>query len=233
MGRAIAADGIGTVARLARSVARRRRPTPRTSASWPPPASTRRPPTTSPPSSRSCSASRPKFGALVGLGPRRRARRHHRRALRHDRPARREDLEGERGRLRQPDQPRAGRGRHRHRHRQRHARSSPTDFTLGGIALGTIVAIVAYHLARALAPGRAASPGRRHAARGRRHGTTATATGSTTSTRTPGDRTATLTAAPTCGPPIQHRGPAPSPVANPCRCTPSLVPADRKAGSVR
>ena len=54
-----------------------------------------------------------------GLDPRRRARRHHRRPLRHDRPARREDLEGERGRLRQPDQPRPDRGRHHHRHRQR------------------------------------------------------------------------------------------------------------------
>ena len=53
------------------------------------------------------------------LRPRRRARRDHRRALRHDRPARRQDLEGERGRLRQPDQPGADRRRHHHRHRQR------------------------------------------------------------------------------------------------------------------
>ena len=57
----------------------------------------------------------PKFGALVVGDPGRRARRHHRRALRHDRPARREDLEGERGRLRQPDQPGADRRRHHHR----------------------------------------------------------------------------------------------------------------------
>ena len=109
-------------ARQRRSAARPPRPTPRTSASWRPPGSTPPPPTTWPPSWRSCSASRPKFGALVGLDPGRRARRHHRRALRHDRPARREDLEGERGRLRQPDQPGADRRRHHHRHRQRHAR---------------------------------------------------------------------------------------------------------------
>ena len=55
------------------------------------------------------------------VDPGRRPRRHHRRALRHDRPARRQDLEGERGRLRQPDQPRAGRRGHHHRHRRRHA----------------------------------------------------------------------------------------------------------------
>src|SRR3954454_23826212 len=51
--------------------------------------------------------------------PGRRARRDHRRPLRDDRPARREDLEGEPGRLREPDQSgAAGRGHH-HRHRQR------------------------------------------------------------------------------------------------------------------
>ena len=49
----------------------------------------------------------PEVRRARGLDPRWRARRHHRRALRDDRPARREDLEGERGRLRQPDQPRA------------------------------------------------------------------------------------------------------------------------------
>jgi hypothetical protein len=59
----------------------------------------------------------PKFGALVSSVPGRRPRRHHRGPLRHDRPARRQDLEGERRRLRQPDQPGPGRGRHRHRHR--------------------------------------------------------------------------------------------------------------------
>ena len=53
----------------------------------------------------------PKFGALVAVGARRRPRRDHRGALRHDRPARRQDLEGERRRLRQPDQPRPARRR--------------------------------------------------------------------------------------------------------------------------
>ena len=93
----------------------------------------------------------PKFGALVTCDPGRRARRHHRRALRHDRPARREDLEGEPGRLRQPDQPGPGRRRHHHRHRQ-HDAGLHRQLPLSGIALGTIVTIVAYHLARAIAP---------------------------------------------------------------------------------
>ena len=102
------------------SVAHRRRPTPRTSGSWPPPGSTRRPPTTSPPSWRSCSASR-RSSAPSWPRPRWGARRDHGGALRHDRPAGSQDLEGERRRLRQPDQPGARRRRHRHRHRQRDA----------------------------------------------------------------------------------------------------------------
>ena len=88
--------------------------------------------------------------------PRRGARRDHRRPLRDDRAARRQDLEGEPGRLRQPDQPRAARRRHRHRRRQL-GNDAPLlqitdDFSLGGIALGTIVAVVGWHVARALAP---------------------------------------------------------------------------------
>ena len=60
----------------------------------------------------------PKFGALVAATPGRRPRRDHGDPVRHDRPARREDLERERRRLRQPDQPGPGGCRHRHRHRQ-------------------------------------------------------------------------------------------------------------------
>ena len=52
------------------SAARRPRRTRRTSASWRRPGSTRRPPTTSPRSSRSCSGSSPKFGALIVAPPR-------------------------------------------------------------------------------------------------------------------------------------------------------------------
>ena len=55
MGRAIGADGFAT-ALARRSAARRRRRTPRTSASWVPPGSTRPRPTTSPVRWRSCSA---------------------------------------------------------------------------------------------------------------------------------------------------------------------------------
>ena len=81
----------------------------------------------------------------------RRARRHHRRPLRHDRPARRQDLDGEPGRLRQPGQPgAAGRGHH-HRHRRREL-ADHDNFSLSGIALGTIVAVGGWHLARVLAP---------------------------------------------------------------------------------
>ena len=60
----------------------------------------------------------PKFGALIAADARRRARRDHGGALRHDRPARREDLDREQGRLRQPDQPGPGRRRHHHRDRR-------------------------------------------------------------------------------------------------------------------
>ena len=63
----------------------------------------------------------PKFGALVAADPGRRARRDHGDPLRDDRPARREDLEGEPGRLRQPDQPGAAGRRDHHRDRQRDA----------------------------------------------------------------------------------------------------------------
>ena len=48
-----------------------------------------------------------------------RARRHHARALRHDRPARRQDLEGERRRLRRPGQPGPALGGHHPGHRRR------------------------------------------------------------------------------------------------------------------
>ena len=37
-------------------------------------------------------------------------------------------------------------GRHHRRHRRRHASRSPTTSQLGGIALGTILVIVYYHL---------------------------------------------------------------------------------------
>jgi hypothetical protein len=56
MGRAIAGDGVGTTL-ASSSVARRPPRMPRTSASWPPPASTRQLPTGSPPWSQSSSAS--------------------------------------------------------------------------------------------------------------------------------------------------------------------------------
>ena len=87
-----------------------------------------------------------------GLDPRRRARRHHRRALRHDRPARRQDLEGERGRLRQPDQPRARSPPASSSASATSRSTSPRTSRSSGIALGTIVAIAGYHLARAIAP---------------------------------------------------------------------------------
>ena len=41
---------------------------------------------------------------------------------------------------------------HHHRHRRRRPWCSPTTFSLGGIALGTIVAVAGWHVARALAP---------------------------------------------------------------------------------
>ncbi len=69
IGRAVAADGVGTVDRQRQSAARPPRRTPRTSGSWPPPASTPRPPTTWPRSSRSCSGSCPKFGAVIYATP--------------------------------------------------------------------------------------------------------------------------------------------------------------------
>ena len=80
-----------------------------------------------------------------------RARRHHARALRHDRPARRQDLEGERRRLRPARSTWS---------RSRRASSWPSatpalkitdDFILTGIALGTIVVVGGYHLARVVA----------------------------------------------------------------------------------
>ena len=52
----------------------------------------------------------------------RRPRRDHGRALRHDRPARGQDLDREPRQLRQPREPRAGGGRDHHRHRQHVAR---------------------------------------------------------------------------------------------------------------
>ena len=55
LGRAVVADGVGHGRWPARSAARRRRRTPRTSASWPRRGSTRPPPTTWPRSWRSCS----------------------------------------------------------------------------------------------------------------------------------------------------------------------------------
>ena len=63
------------------------------------------------------------------------------------------------------------------------------DFTLGGIALGTIVAIGGWHLAKAIAPRRAAGPSRGSARHddlrsARERVRTATPTASTTSTRT-------------------------------------------------
>ena len=114
--------------------------------------------------------------------PGRRARRDHRGPLRHDRPARRQDLEGERRRLRQPDQPRAGRGRHRHRHRRRDAEVLRQLLPLRHRARHD-------RGRRGLPPGQGAGPGR---AAGPADGAvltvgggtpTATATGSTTSTR--------------------------------------------------
>ena len=47
----------------------------------------------------------PKFGAIVSATPGGRPRRHHAGALRHDRPARRQDLDREQRRLRRPGQP--------------------------------------------------------------------------------------------------------------------------------
>ena len=57
--------------------------------------------------------------------------------------------------LRQPGQPRAGLGRADHRDRRTARRASsrsPTTSPLGGIALGTIVIVAGYHLARVVAP---------------------------------------------------------------------------------
>ena len=108
----------------------------------------------------------PKFGAIVNATPGGRARRHHPGALRHDRAAGREDLDREQRRLRRPvNLVPSGRGHHPG-HRRRAAPQFTDDFTLAGIALGTIVVV-----------GRLPPGPRRRPARRRRHDDGGRATG--------------------------------------------------------
>ena len=109
------------------------------------------------------------------------------------------------------------RGRHHHRHRQRLARLHRRTSRSSGIALGTIVAIVALPPGPRPRPGGPARPGRRRERHDdlarRRQATTATATASTTSTRSrpggPDLRRPLRQHAPTApvGPRSRHRGP--------------------------